>query len=530
MQFWSRLSVLAASVFIFVFLASCGGGGGGDDFYISPCFPFPESWCTAPPAPPPATGPDTDPPSILGVWPVDGATYVENDTFIRLTFSEGMEATTLNSSSVLIQAGSGASVQGVFSYSGLYQCWSGFNGQPGYCGYSLGFDPSTTLRAGETYTITVTTAVKDSQGNPLSSQFQSSFTTVPVGTGFWLPMTSSGAPDARRDFTMVRTGNELLIWGGCDSQGHAFNTGASYDPAGDSWEPITTSGAPSARLEHTAIWTGTEMIIWGGRDQTGTANTGGRYDPATDTWTPVTTTNAPSGRSYHTAVWTGTRMIVWGGQESKGSGLTGLTNTGGIYDPLSDTWQPTSTSDAPTGRENYRAIWTGTEMVVWGGYDIVNTNLVALNTGGRYDPLTDNWRATSTSDAPSGRYSFSAVWSGTNVLIWGGSTGGVAVLRTARSMIQLWIPGKRFPWSTPHGFVTTRRSGRAARWRYGEMSVQTRAGSTHLNRAAIANARLWAGERQKHVSLTSWQTLAGKVRTDSLLTAAVKRIVRWQAS
>jgi chitodextrinase len=29
-------------------LASCGGGG-GDSFYISPCFPFPESWCTTNP-------------------------------------------------------------------------------------------------------------------------------------------------------------------------------------------------------------------------------------------------------------------------------------------------------------------------------------------------------------------------------------------------------------------------------------------------------------------------------------------------
>jgi hypothetical protein len=28
----------------------------------------------------------------------------------------------------------------------------------------------------------------------------------------------------------------------------------------------------------------------------------------------VTTINAPSARNFHTAVWTGTEMIVWGGQ------------------------------------------------------------------------------------------------------------------------------------------------------------------------------------------------------------------------
>ena len=32
-----------------------------------------------------------------------------------------------------------------------------------------------------------------------------------------------------------------------------------------------------------------------------------------DTWTPTTLTNAPAGRFAHTAVWTGSEMIVWGG-------------------------------------------------------------------------------------------------------------------------------------------------------------------------------------------------------------------------
>ena len=32
-----------------------------------------------------------------------------------------------------------------------------------------------------------------------------------------------------------------------------------------------------------------------------------------DTWTATTTANAPVGRIAHTAVWTGSEMIVWGG-------------------------------------------------------------------------------------------------------------------------------------------------------------------------------------------------------------------------
>ena len=32
-----------------------------------------------------------------------------------------------------------------------------------------------------------------------------------------------------------------------------------------------------------------------------------------DTWTPTSTTNAPTARNQHSAVWTGSEMIVWGG-------------------------------------------------------------------------------------------------------------------------------------------------------------------------------------------------------------------------
>ena len=56
------------------------------------------------------------------------------------------------------------------------------------------------------------------------------------------------------------------------------------------------------------------MIVWGGVDETfNDTNTGGRYDPIEDSWTATSTTNAPLPRDSHTAVWTGSEMIVWGG-------------------------------------------------------------------------------------------------------------------------------------------------------------------------------------------------------------------------
>ncbi len=95
------------------------------------------------------------------------------------------------------------------------------------------------------------------------------------------------------------------------------------------------------------------MIVWGGSGNSGYLNTGGRYDPATDSWTATSTDNAPEARYYHTAVWTGNQMIVWGGL-----GNSGYLNSGGRYDPATDSWTATSTASAPDPRYYHTAVWT----------------------------------------------------------------------------------------------------------------------------------------------------------------------------
>jgi hypothetical protein len=72
-----------------------------------------------------------------------------------------------------------------------------------------------------------------------------------------------------------------------------------------------------------------------------TFNTGGRYNPGTDTWTATSNINAPSNRWFHTSIWTGSEMIVWGG------GNFSMTfNTGGRYCAQSGTPTPTPTPTA----------------------------------------------------------------------------------------------------------------------------------------------------------------------------------------
>lgn len=129
----------------------------------------------------------------------------------------------------------------------------------------------------------------------------------------------------------------------------------------------------------------------------------------TGSWNSISITGAPSPRDQQTVVWTGTEMIVWGGYD--GSYL----NTGGRYQPSTDSWLPITLTGAPAARCKHTAVWTGTEMIVWGG-----GQLGSVNTGGRYNPATDTWTATTTTGAPVNRRNHSAIWTGTEMIVWGG--------------------------------------------------------------------------------------------------------------
>jgi N-acetylneuraminic acid mutarotase len=260
----------------------------------------------------------------------------------------------------------------------------------------------------------------------------------------WKPVSKIGAPEARFDHSAVWTGKEMLIWGGYTDSHARYNgahteafvgSGGRYDPATDSWRPITMRGAPSKRCWHTAVWTGTEMIVWGGGNSEVALNDGARYNPLTDTWTPMRSKCPLSPRASHVAVWIGSteangcpggEMLVWGGG-SRDDAQEYFTD-GARYNPATDTWTPMSNLGAPRGRVITRAVWTGSEMVFWGG---VNDSASGdtrdlgryVGSGGRYNPATDTWHEISRSGAPAPRLVTGVVWTGTTLLLSGGYNG-----------------------------------------------------------------------------------------------------------
>src|SRR5207237_1154186 len=96
-------------------------------------------------------------------------------------------------------------------------------------------------------------------------------------------------------------------------------------------------------------------------------------------------------RAYHSAVWTGNDMIVWGGYNSSyypNYPYSALFSDGARYNPASNSWTAVSPSTL-SAREYHTAVWTGTDMIVWGGN--------YLNDGARYNPASNSWTTISPS-------------------------------------------------------------------------------------------------------------------------------------
>jgi len=237
-------------------------------------------------------------------------------------------------------------------------------------------------------------------------------------TANWSALPTSGAPAARQQHVTVWTGARMLVWGGRNATG-VLADGGSFDPAGSSWASLPTSGAPEARLGAVGVWTGTQFLVWGGQGGLGELGSGARLPLSGGTtpgaWSAMTTTGAPGARVGHTMVWTGSRLLVWGGKQG-GVGL----NTGGSYDPVADTWTALPTVGAPTARFGHVAVWTGSEMVVFGGQTGPSANS-AVATGAAFNPVTGAWRPLTGGGGPVARSGAAAAWTGSELLIFGGT-------------------------------------------------------------------------------------------------------------
>ena len=270
-----------------------------------------------------------------------------------------------------------------------------------------------------------------------------------VATSTWAPL--AAAPiSGRRGHSAVWTGTHMIVFGGrgpaqgctrlcgIPSTHEALNDGASYDPATDRWSPIAP--APLAGREgHSAVWVQNKMVVWGGAVQGGAAAVapgrnftvgvadGASYDPVANAWTPLPPAPLEPRISHHTVA-TADRMLVWGGANVSQERFKPLAD-GAIYSPADNAWTPMAPYPQTTetsGRVDFSSVWTGTHMLVWGGYGPTEAcpRSCARDDGAAYDLNTNSWALM----APSGlsaRGGHRAVWTGKEMVVWGGLTARV---------------------------------------------------------------------------------------------------------
>ena len=192
------------------------------------------------------------------------------------------------------------------------------------------------------------------------------------------------------------------------------------------WQQRATADMLKGRSTNSAVWTGKDLIVFGGEGMNVSFGDGARYNFANDRWQVLPRAGEPSERTSHSGIWTGKEMIIWGGVGgSYGNNIN--RNDGARYNPSKNKWRPVSNENAPTARFQHTAVWTGKEMLIWGGYTDSHAFYAgchanaALNTGGRYNPRTNVWKDISTEGAPEKRLAHVALWTGKEMIIWGGT-------------------------------------------------------------------------------------------------------------
>jgi hypothetical protein len=185
------------------------------------------------------------------------------------------------------------------------------------------------------------------------------------------PMPPDAPPGHRRSFVRAWTGGEFLIWGGgtaADSHEVLHGDGIAYNPRANRWRSLPPAPIP-ATAQATAVWTGRELVIWGGLDNVGITHltaAGAAYDPGTDAWRMI----APSPlapRFSPVSAWTGREMIVLGGYDVIRNNTLTVFRDVAAYDPARDQWRLLPPVPVPPGHDlQYPTpVWTDSQLLVW---------------------------------------------------------------------------------------------------------------------------------------------------------------------
>jgi hypothetical protein len=143
---------------------------------------------------------------------------------------------------------------------------------------------------------------------------------------------------------------------------------------------------------------------------------------AIDRWSgyPVGWTELPAPPEIRTGAaqeWTGSQLLIWGGYT--GLDEPNVVASGLVFDPAELAWRQTAPGPLEP-RALMASAWTGSEFLVWGGWSGTYGYEFAeafLGDGAAYDPVSDSWRTLP--PAPIEARAPLSVWTGREMLVWG---------------------------------------------------------------------------------------------------------------
>lgn len=234
---------------------------------------------------------------------------------------------------------------------------------------------------------------------------------------------------ARINFGAAWHGTGVLVWGG-EAGGGFLSDGANYDYASDTWKDVASSGL-AGRVQPGMALTGSAIVVWGGKsDASDSMADGARYDVGANTWKSMAAATI-SGRYGHVQVGvpSTSTMVVWGGYGGAGKCAEITCADGAVYDSTSNVWSALPTAPLSSRTEAF-GVWTGVDVLVWGG----RRGDTYYSDGARYNPSTKAW--TKMADAPpilAGRLDAAVAFGDGSLFVWGGGTfGGGTVATGAR--------------------------------------------------------------------------------------------------
>ena len=133
---------------------------------------------------------------VVSVNPSKDATNVPLNVQIQVTFSTGIDASTLNTSTFTLRDANGNSISGSVSYDASKK--------------TATLVPSSPLQPNTTYTVTLAGSIKDTTGNQLGSDYSWNFKTVSIAVSYTVTF-NYNYPDAKEPYRTVTVNANMSV-------------------------------------------------------------------------------------------------------------------------------------------------------------------------------------------------------------------------------------------------------------------------------------------------------------------------------